>query len=108
MRLHACSQVPVPRYSAIIPPDTATLTFHPCPSQVRYIVYHESLWRVSAHAFNAVVPAGLPALAAAATAGEDTAASWEALADAFETFLLVRRCCLRIMNIKQFGWSSMD
>ncbi len=62
----------------------------PFPSQVRYIVYHESLWRVSAQAFNAVVPAGLPALAAAATAGEDTAASWEALADAFETFLLVR------------------
>jgi hypothetical protein len=51
-------------------------------------VYHESLWRVSAQAFNAAVPAGLPALAAAALAGEDTAASWEALADAFETFLL--------------------
>jgi hypothetical protein len=58
--------------------------------EVRYIVYHESLWRISAQAFNAVVPAGLPALAAAATAGKDTAASWEALADAFETFLLVR------------------
>lgn len=57
---------------------------------MRYIVYHESLWRVSAQAFNAVVPAGLPALAGAAAAGEDTAASWEALADAFETFLLVR------------------
>lgn len=58
------------------------------PSQVRYIVYHESLWRISAQAFNAAVPAGLPALTAAAAAGEDTAASWEALADAFETFLL--------------------
>lgn len=51
-------------------------------------MYHESLWRVSAQAFNIAVPAGLPALAAAAAAGEDTAASWEALADAFETFLL--------------------
>lgn len=51
-------------------------------------MYHENLWRVSAQAFNAAVPAGLPALAAAAAAGEDTAASWEALADAFETFLL--------------------
>jgi len=56
--------------------------------QVRYIVYNESLWRVSAQAFNAVVPAGLPALAAAAAAGEDTRASWEALADAFEAILL--------------------
>lgn len=51
-------------------------------------MYHENLWRVSAQAFNAAVPAGLPGLAAAAAAGEDTAASWEALADAFETFLL--------------------
>lgn len=51
-------------------------------------MYHESLWRVSAQAFNAAVPAGLPALAAAAAAGEDTSPSWEALADAFETFLL--------------------
>lgn len=56
--------------------------------EVRYIVYHESLWRVSAQAFNVAVPAGLPALAAAAAAGENTAASWEAVADAFETFLL--------------------
>lgn len=56
--------------------------------QVRYIVYHESLWRVSAQAFNVAVPAGLPTLAAAAAAGEDTSPSWEALADAFETFLL--------------------
>ncbi len=56
--------------------------------QVRYIVYHESLWRVSAQAFNVAVAAGLPALAAAAAMGEDTSPNWEALADAFETFLL--------------------
>ncbi|KAL4423762.1 hypothetical protein ABPG75_001063 [Micractinium tetrahymenae] len=56
--------------------------------EVRYIVYHESLWRISAQAFNVAVPAGLPGLAAAAAAGEDTSPSWEALADAFETFLL--------------------
>jgi hypothetical protein len=56
--------------------------------QVRYILYHESLWRIGARAFNAAVPAGLPALAAAAAAGEDTATSWEALADVLEMFLL--------------------
>lgn len=57
-------------------------------AQVRYIVYQERLWRIGAQAFNAAVPAGLPAVASAAQAGKDTAACWEALADALETFLL--------------------
>ena len=57
-------------------------------AQVRYIVYQERLWRIGTQAFNAAVPAGLPAVASAAQAGKDTAACWEALADALETFLL--------------------
>ena len=54
----------------------------------RYTALGQDLWRTAVVAFGTVVSSGLPAVNIAALDGADTAACWQALAGAFEAFLL--------------------
>ena len=54
----------------------------------RYTAFGQDLWRTAVTAFGTVVSSGLPAVNIAALDGVDTGACWQALATAFEAFLL--------------------
>ena len=54
----------------------------------RYTAFAQDLWRTAVLSFGTVVSSGLPAVNIAALDGLDTAACWQALAGAFEAFLL--------------------